>query len=278
MNISLPPPESADWGREGREQSDGPFTFRERWRFLYRAWRYRLRVEPAEVRFVLRHVQAGQNCLDIGGHKGALTYWLQRAVGSSGRVLSFEPQPELARYLQRAGHTFGWHHVTVVPLALSASTGQRSLYRPEGPPSPGATLEERGAGAGRPLAVPVESLDCFLERHPLRPIHFIKCDVEGHELDVFRGAERLLTEDHPLLLFECEQRHHGDRPIRRVFQYLNALGYRGRYFQFGRLQPPGTPLPEWNVPGQRDYVNNFVFQVLDGLEQQDEPWRAASAA
>ena len=53
-------------------------------------------------------------------------------------------------------------------------------------------------------------LDSFFASRT-QPVSLIKCDVEGHEGEVFRGAEQLLRQDRPILLFECEQRHNGSR-------------------------------------------------------------------
>src|SRR5207237_1111420 len=67
----------------------------------WRAWRYRLRLDPAEISFVRAHLRPGQHAVDIGAHKGGYLYWMRRAVGSSGRTFAFEVQPELAAYLRR---------------------------------------------------------------------------------------------------------------------------------------------------------------------------------
>ena len=50
-------------------------------------------------------------------------------------------------------------------------------------------------------------------------INLVKCDVEGHELEVFKGAENTLNKFHPHLIFECEQRHHINDSIQDVFVF-----------------------------------------------------------
>lgn len=239
-----------------------PLPFGERLRFLYRAWRYRRRVEPAEVGFVLQNVSAGQTCLDIGGHKGAFTYWLQRRVGPTGKVFTFEPQPELFAYLERAKQSFGLHHVEIVHAAVSSSSGACRLFRPSDATSPGATVEP-GIHDGCSLTVPMVTLDQYLRNVPRRRVSFIKCDVEGHELEVFRGAESILGEDRPTLLFECEQRHHGERPINEVFDYLTSLGYSGHYFQQRQLRSLANFSSAQQSHGHDGYVYNFVFRPRD---------------
>src|SRR5262245_33698247 len=92
---------------------------RARMTWRYRAWRYRLLVERPGVHFVREHLKPGQLALDIGAHKGAYLYWMQRAVGCAGRVVAYEPQPELANYLSTVVGAERLEHVTVVNSALS---------------------------------------------------------------------------------------------------------------------------------------------------------------
>jgi FkbM family methyltransferase len=235
---------------------------RDRIRFLYRAWRYRCRVEPAEIRFLLQSVKPGQTCLDIGGHKGAFTYWLQRRVGPTGKVYAFEPQPELFAYLERATQSLGLHNVKVVYAAVSSSSGKCQLFRPTDAPSPGATVEP-GIHAGWSLMVPKVALDQYLGGFQGNRISFVKCDVEGHELDVFRGAESILREHRPTLLFECEQRHNRRRPIAQVFDYLMSLGYDGHFFQQRRLRSLSDFPAAQSDYGQAGYAYNFLFLPRD---------------
>jgi FkbM family methyltransferase len=240
-------------------------SWRLKLRLLYRAYRYRWKYDPAEIAFLRAHVRPGTVALDVGAHKGGYTYWLARSVGAAGHVYAFEPQPRLARNLRRS---FAPARVTVENAGVSDRDGMMQLHIPtDGRPSPSASFEVTGTATatGHSLAVRVITLDHYLRDLPSRgkKISFLKCDVEGHELHVFRGAEQLLRRDRPMLLFECEQRHHTMRPVAEVFTYLESLGYTGRFFQQGRL----ARLAEFNpgqhqaAAGQAGYCNNFVFSA-----------------
>lgn len=223
----------------------------------YRAWRYRLKVERAEIRFVLDALGPGDVAIDVGAHKGAFTYWMQRRVGPSGRVIAVEPQPALAARLAEIARDRRWHHVRVEACALSDAPGRLPLYVPEGGPSPGASLSlPRGA----PVEVPVSTLDALVA--PGTPVRLIKCDVEGHEARVFAGGARVLAEARPALLFECEARHHPEGRLEGVFEGLEALGYEGFFFWDGRLRPRRElVIAEHQDPARRPYANNFVFKA-----------------
>jgi FkbM family methyltransferase len=226
-----------------------------------RAWRYRLRDDPAEVRYLLQHVSRGQTVVDIGAHKGGYTYWLRRAVGPGGRVFAFEPQPRMAGYLRQVFPPSERGAVVVENVAVSDRNGVAQLLTPQGTSQCGATLEER-ANPRASYPIPTTTLDSYFEAMPSLRISFVKCDVEGHELSVFKGASRILREHRPVLLFECETRHTGGRPVSVVFDHLTAAGYRGWFFWNGSLRSVSEfdPATMQRSPEMKPYLNNFAFE------------------
>lgn len=214
------------------------------------------------MRSVLR---SGDVVVDAGAYKGGYTYWMRAEVGAAGHVFAFEPQPELARFLRGVVKAFAWSNVHVEEAGLSASSGELTLHAPGSSPSQDASLVRALAGAdARHYTVRIDTLDDSLERRALgRPVDLIKCDVEGHELDAFRGAERVLTQDRPLLLFECEARHNPGRPVSDVFEYLEGFGYRGSFFWHGELLDVREfDLEAHQTLGRAPYANNFVFEAV----------------
>lgn len=260
-----------------------------RLKFVYRAYRYRFRVDPGEIRFVRDSLKRGQVAADIGCHKGAYTYWMRRAVGPSGGVYAFEPQPQQIDYLRTAFSAMHYDNVELVPMALSDHCGEMLLYEsPESThfaslepkrnqqvttaedstPAPPVSLPAPRPShlAPRSYPVPVTTLDDFFSQPGRRPPDFVKIDVEGHELAVLLGARNLLQCHHPTLLVESEARHRPDGDIRPVFNFLESLRYAGSFFSHGARWPlsefdPAVhqrlkPIPGHLPPG---YVNNFAF-------------------
>jgi len=233
--------------------------------WIYRAWRYRLKLEKAEIRYLLRSLSAGEAAVSIGAHKGAYTYWMVRSVGPSGAVFAFEPQAQLAERLRTLVSSRGLRNVKVETLGVSSKVGTLTLTLPRSDGSPSASFERRTTLAEDAMKVPVEvtTLDYyFLEQAGAEniPISLIKCDVEGHELEVFRGGRRLLQEQGPDLLFECERRHRNS-PVEEVFDFLLALDYKGWYFTRHGREPIGSFDVGVNQadPRARHYINSFLF-------------------
>jgi len=204
----------------------------------------------------------GDTVVDVGAYKGGYTYWMRREVGPSGSVYAFEPQPSLAGYLRRRARDFGWRNVHVEALALSSQRGTRELMLPGAEPSPAASLVgaslRRGATGYRVATGTLDEALAGMESGA--SVRFIKCDVEGHELDVLRGAADTLGAFTPTLLVECERRHLRGHDVGDVFGHLESLGYRGFFFWRGaRVDVADFDPDRHQVQGRRPYANNFGF-------------------
>jgi len=114
--------------------------------------------------------------------------------------MAFEPNPQLIPNLRRTAAGAG--NVVVHNLALSDQNADASLFVPVDHSM--ATLADRTGRLGMTTeeSCRMQRLDDF-EPGLFHP-DFIKCDVEGAELQVFRGARRILDrQDAPIILYEA---------------------------------------------------------------------------
>lgn len=206
-----------------------------------RAWKYRRRNEVSEIAYLRQHLCRGSIAVDVGAHKGAYLYWMRKIVGPEGRVFAFEPQPQLAEILRKIVAYKRWSNVVIENLGVSSQSGTMTLHVPVSSTgtSPGASLcpKAHESNSKTYRAVEVVTLDEYFAQKNVDRIDFLKCDVEGHELEVFRGASNILQSSHPRLLFECEGRHHEDGSVTSVFEFLKSLGFEGRFFLDRELVP-----------------------------------------
>jgi FkbM family methyltransferase len=233
-------------------------------RFRIRGLKALLRDQRAEFSVIWRHLRPGDIACDIGANKGSFIYWLSRWV-RNGRVIAFEPQPDLARHLTDICRVIRLCNVKVEAKAVYSHSGDQDLFLPEGH-QPGASLHHKAVEAQSftTLSVPVVSLDDYFDEND--KVTLLKIDVEGAELEVLKGAERILRQHAPLLVFECENRHLAPGNVEDVFCYLRGLGYEGSFISRNQL----FPITEFDAAvhqrqdgkwfwKSRYYCNNFVF-------------------
>ena len=196
----------------------------------------------------------GATVLDIGANKGIYCFWMMRAVGRSGRVIAFEPQPEMRDSIERRKLRFDWRNLRVMNVALSNSDGSMNLSRQRvGDGS--ATLEvARRRSTDATLDVQVTRLDAIADA-TFPNLKFIKCDVEGHELNVFLGGEQTLRRQRPVVQFESTVT---DPRTQQIFQFFRGLGYSGvlllgnRYLPYAN--PDAVPHYKFGMEGHRDFL------------------------
>lgn len=117
-------------------------------------------------------------------------------------AVGFEPDPAEYARLQDAPSS-PWKSFTLLPTGVSGETGPRQLYIPEDPQS--ASLLEHDNAIGekfdkpqffrlrRTETVDTLSLSDALRQSGLDRIDFLKIDIEGAELEVFRSSEALMA-------------------------------------------------------------------------------------
>lgn len=136
------------------------------------------------------------HCIDVGAHRGDLLRHMVR-LAPHGRHLAYEPLPELAASLRSDYPT-----VDVRNAALGDTTGEMPFVHVTNRPAYSG-LRERELPPGaltNEIHVRVERLDDVLP-DGFEP-DFMKVDVEGGELQVFRGALETLRRYRPTIWFE----------------------------------------------------------------------------
>ena len=156
-------------------------------------------VYEAPVADLLRNrIGPGQLCFDVGANVGY--YVLQLAYWSrpGGKVVAFEPNPEVRVILERHVRLNGFaDDVNVVPAAVGALAGTATLYTPgensglDGISRLGSPIDLIARSA-RKVTTPIVTLDEYCEANELYP-DWLVMDVEGFELAALSGCRRLLA-------------------------------------------------------------------------------------
>ncbi len=167
------------------------------------------------------HLRPNMTFYDIGANIGFFSLLAARLVGKHGRVIAFEADPEVASRLREHVECNGSPWAAVEEKAVW-SESRRILFArtdPKASPDRGLGHVVNSASADT-IEIDAVSLDDFVRTSRAAP-DFIKCDVEGAEVEVFRGAQRLLTEKRPGILCEI----HSEENRHALLDGFARLGY-----------------------------------------------------
>ncbi len=152
--------------------------------------------EPKLVRFLQSTLRPGGRVIDAGAHIGYLTLAMAQAVGRTGKVYAFEPDPANFALLSRNIATNGYSNIVSVPAAVWSSKGRRPLFLRDDHHGDHRMYDP----GGRRSAVTVDtvSLDDYFSDD--QTIQLIKLDIQGSEMWALNGMTSLLRRSSQVVL------------------------------------------------------------------------------
>jgi len=156
-----------------------------------------------DLRLLWKLLKPGMVFLDIGAHHGIFSLVAAKRVGPEGFTASFEPSPRERRRLRWHLRCNGFRSARVESLAVGASSSVTDFFQVvSGDDTRGGLRPPQSSDATIRVPIKTIALDHYLLESSLNRVDLIKLDVEGAEMDVLRGATRVLTVLRPLILCE----------------------------------------------------------------------------
>ncbi|MDB5174381.1 MAG: methyltransferase FkbM family, partial [Phycisphaerales bacterium] len=203
--------------------------------------------DPMLLEAAAELVHAGDHVWDIGANVGLFSFAAASVAGTSGSVLSVEPDMWLAGLLRRSSALPPGSRapVNVLPVAIDQAVGVAKLHVAARGRASNSLSAERAndgtAGGVRDIQlVPTVTLDWLLDHFPHPRV--VKIDVEGLEDRVLAGGRRLLAQVRPAVVCEVSEAN-ADK--------VAALFASADYQLFDASAPAGkrtlVPRPVWNT-------------------------------
>ena len=169
--------------------------------------------------------------VDVGAHIGRFSIIL---ANQGSKVISVEPSKENLRQLNKNIRLNNLQNeIKILDVGCSDKRGVNTLYFI--PHNEGLSSFEKKEGAIKET-IKIERLDNLCKKLNLNSkfIDVIKVDVEGFELNVLKGASKILKTGSPLLVIEITDKKK-EKPIKDFltkFGFINREVLDGRNFIF----------------------------------------------
>lgn len=182
--------------------------------------------ETKELEMSLNLVNPKDIILDVGANLG----WYAMNIANRCQdctIHAFEPILNTYNYLKDNISMNKYDNINVYHLGLSEKEGVLKFYFDD-ELSVNASLSNVSENKNiKEIECPVTTIDLFVKQQKIDKVDFIKCDVEGAELLVFKGGYELIKKEKPIVFSEMLRKwsqkfnyHPND-----IIAYFNDLGY-----------------------------------------------------
>lgn len=172
-------------------------------------------------------LKTGMNVVDVGAHIGIYTVLAAQKIGSSGKVISIEPEPENYKQLLENIEINSFKNVMPLKMGLSDHQGQENLYINYF--STGHSLYQE-TEKDPYIKINVEKLDDLLSRLGLEKIDILKIDAEGAEIPILKGAIQTLKNNPQAKIIVAS--YHYPKEKKEVREFLQNLGFKTKVSAF----------------------------------------------
>lgn len=211
-------------------------------------------VTNGELEVIRKFIPSCKIIFDVGAHVGD---WTRLVLNHNPKaeIHCFEPSAFTFKKLSSQNfpsrvicNSFGLSsHIGEAKLQVFVEgDGMNSLYRREGLQDRGISVQEKQE------TISLQTLDEYCQKKKIQSIDFLKIDVEGHELKVLRGSEKMLREKRiGIIQFEYGGCNIDARVLLKdLFDIFNGLPYR-----FYKIHPKGPQ----RVAGYSQQFENFQY-------------------
>lgn len=215
-----------------------------------------------------REIREGMVCLDLGANIGYATLPMCRWVGASGFVYAVEPSSQNLSLLRPSiEDNFLSGRCEIVQGLISEKTEKLKFWLSD---KPNLGSVSRGKHSVEEIELQAWSLPDFMQGR--RPVNLIKMDVEGHEVEILRGAlDYFRGTSHPCkILVEAHQSlYRPEEPLEPILESLLDCGFRGRYLISTPHHHPGIFRDAGYSPREIFYTDQRTRGLYVDIPRED---------
>ena len=154
--------------------------------------------EPITSSLICEILRNGGDFVDVGANIGWYTVIGASILQKSGMVYSIEPNPDVLPVLHR--NIEGMENITVFETSVGLRNGRADFFLTADTVNSGLYPGPFSSNLSTKIEVAIDCLDTLIA-NPGR-VRVVKIDVQGDEIDVLRGAEKVLEKKDLTLICE----------------------------------------------------------------------------
>lgn len=188
-----------------------------------------LSYESAELRSILKFIKPAPVVLDIGANIGWYSLVLSRLFPDS-EIHAIEPSEKMFESLQLHIAINDAQNIQSYKLGMSEKSGESVFFEIPNNSVNSSMMNLTDDPTAKSQIVVVKTVDDFCTENKITKVDFIKCDVEGAELLVLKGAVETLK-NKPLVFCEMVRKwaikfnYHPNE----IIKFMKKFGYEECY-------------------------------------------------
>lgn len=204
---------------------------------------------------------------DVGSNIGdwsaaLLTQLKAHAINEQVDLFAFEPVPATARTL-RGNLSDSLPCLHIEEMALSSSVGTAEIYVAAANAGTNSLHADPSTTQQTPVIIALTTAVDFCDSNNIKHVHLLKCDTEGHDMEVIRGALPLLRAERiSVLQFEYNHRWVFSRNfLRDVFVAIESMPYTVVKLQADHL----LRFDKWHPELDKFFEGNYAVIHHDAM-------------
>jgi FkbM family methyltransferase len=138
---------------------------------------------------------------DIGANIGWYSMNIAKQI-ETGNIICFEPVPQTFGLLKKNIQINGFKNIEINNLGLGEKEGEHIFYVSQNTSVSSSSANITQDANSNQISCKVTTLDKFVSEKSIPKIDFIKCDVEGAELFVYKGGLETINKFKPIVFSE----------------------------------------------------------------------------
>lgn len=209
---------------------------------------------PQRISQYIHQKQGNLSCIDVGANIGdtIASFYMK----DSDIFLAIEPNPKFNKLL---AENWGWNkNVTVVSDICSSSSSEATFEIQEKRGTASILQTDNGIKISR------RQLDDIVKDYPFSINgNLLKIDTDGHDFEVIAGSKRFISQNLPVILFECDCFENSNyvEDCLKTLKFLEQSGYNYflLYDNFGHL------MGKYSLSNLSPFQNLLFFQLTSNF-------------